>query len=165
MDLPNPGIEPTSPAWAGRFFTPKLPGKPSDQLGSCQTTESGPSPPPSSPCTRDPVLGEGCCVWVPLYPHLEGYPRSRMAVGTQGGQRSSWWECALQRRQGRGWRGPEPTPRPHVIARLFLTDTNLHQGLGLAGPSSRGALLQARGGDTTLAQSQFLGLSRLSLNK
>jgi len=52
-----------------------------------------------------------------------------------------------------------------VIARLFLTDTNLHQGLGLAGPSSRGALLQARGGDTTLAQSQFLGLSRLSLNK
>ena len=27
-DLPNPGIEPTSPAWAGRFFTAEPPGKP-----------------------------------------------------------------------------------------------------------------------------------------
>ena len=28
-DLPNPGIEPSSPALAGRFFTTELPGKPS----------------------------------------------------------------------------------------------------------------------------------------
>ena len=27
-DLPNPGIEPVSPAFAGRFFTAELPGKP-----------------------------------------------------------------------------------------------------------------------------------------
>ena len=27
-DLPNPGIEPASPALAGRFFTTKSPGKP-----------------------------------------------------------------------------------------------------------------------------------------
>ena len=27
-DLPNPGIEPVSPAWAGGFFTTELPGKP-----------------------------------------------------------------------------------------------------------------------------------------
>ena len=27
-DLPNPGIEPSSPALAGRFFTTELPGKP-----------------------------------------------------------------------------------------------------------------------------------------
>ena len=27
-DLPNPGIKPTSPALAGRFFTTELPGKP-----------------------------------------------------------------------------------------------------------------------------------------
>ena len=30
-DLPNPGIEPTSPALAGRFFTPEPPGKPDHQ--------------------------------------------------------------------------------------------------------------------------------------
>ena len=69
--------------------------------------------------------GKAAVCGSPIYPCLEGYPRSRMAVGTQGGQRSSWWECAPQRRQGRGWRGPEPSPRPHMIARLFLTDTNL----------------------------------------
>ena len=27
-DLPNPGIEPASPALAGKFFTTALPGKP-----------------------------------------------------------------------------------------------------------------------------------------
>ena len=27
-DLPNPGIKPASPAWAGGFFTTELPGKP-----------------------------------------------------------------------------------------------------------------------------------------
>jgi len=27
-DLPDPGIEPTSPALAGGFFTTELPGKP-----------------------------------------------------------------------------------------------------------------------------------------
>ena len=27
-DLPNPGIEPESPAFAGRFFTTEPPGKP-----------------------------------------------------------------------------------------------------------------------------------------
>ena len=26
-DLPDPGIKPASPAWAGRFFTSELPGK------------------------------------------------------------------------------------------------------------------------------------------
>ena len=27
-DLPNPGMEPMSAAWSGRFFTTELPGKP-----------------------------------------------------------------------------------------------------------------------------------------
>ena len=27
-DLPDPGVEPTSPVLAGRFFTTELPGKP-----------------------------------------------------------------------------------------------------------------------------------------
>ena len=31
-DLPNPGIEPTPPALAGRFFTTEPPGKPMDKL-------------------------------------------------------------------------------------------------------------------------------------
>ena len=31
-DLPNPGIEPTSPALAGRFFTTEPPGKPSNTV-------------------------------------------------------------------------------------------------------------------------------------
>ena len=33
-DLPDPGIEPTSPASAGRFFTTALPGKDSVQFSS-----------------------------------------------------------------------------------------------------------------------------------
>ena len=32
-DLPDPGIEPVSPALAGRFFTAEPPGKPSWILG------------------------------------------------------------------------------------------------------------------------------------
>ena len=35
-DLPNPGIEPTSPAFAGKFFTPKPLGKPYVQLYRCR---------------------------------------------------------------------------------------------------------------------------------
>ena len=31
-DLPNPGIEPTSPTLAGRFFTTEPPGKPCSQI-------------------------------------------------------------------------------------------------------------------------------------
>ena len=31
-DLPNPGIEPASPALAGKFFTTALPGKPSTRV-------------------------------------------------------------------------------------------------------------------------------------
>ena len=31
-DRPEPGIEPTSPALAGRFFTPEPPGKPQGKL-------------------------------------------------------------------------------------------------------------------------------------
>ena len=33
-DPPDPGIKPTSPALAGRFFTTELPGKPAFLLGS-----------------------------------------------------------------------------------------------------------------------------------
>ena len=33
-DLPDPGIEPMSPAWAGRFFTPEPPEKPLGTLKS-----------------------------------------------------------------------------------------------------------------------------------
>ena len=32
-DLPDPGIEPVSPALAGRFFTTELPGKLSNNAG------------------------------------------------------------------------------------------------------------------------------------
>ena len=35
-DLPDPGIEPTSPALAGGFFTTESPGKPSFMLFSCR---------------------------------------------------------------------------------------------------------------------------------
>ena len=34
-DLPNPGIEPRSPAMAGRFFTTVLPGKPVKYVTGC----------------------------------------------------------------------------------------------------------------------------------
>ena len=33
-DLPRSGIEPASPALAGRFFTTELPGKPIEGLGA-----------------------------------------------------------------------------------------------------------------------------------
>ena len=33
-DLPNPGIEPASPAWAGRFFTTEPPGKPCAEVAA-----------------------------------------------------------------------------------------------------------------------------------
>ena len=33
-DPPDPGIKPTSPALAGRFFTTELPGKPAFLVGS-----------------------------------------------------------------------------------------------------------------------------------
>ena len=35
-DLPNPGMEPTSPALAGRFFTTESPGKPGCYFGQFQ---------------------------------------------------------------------------------------------------------------------------------
>ena len=41
-DLPNPGIEPMSPALAGRFFTTEPPGKPPHQgLVPCKPYQSG----------------------------------------------------------------------------------------------------------------------------
>ena len=41
--LPDPGIEPTSPALAGRFFTTEPPGKPKDQVwGSLLCSPVGP---------------------------------------------------------------------------------------------------------------------------
>ena len=36
-DLSHPGIKPTSPALAGRFFTTEPPGKPQGGLGSLLT--------------------------------------------------------------------------------------------------------------------------------
>ena len=36
-DLPNPGIEPVSPALAGRFFTPALSGKPQRRHKMCNS--------------------------------------------------------------------------------------------------------------------------------
>jgi hypothetical protein len=35
-DVPDPGIKPISPAWAGRFFTTESPGKPNEQILSCK---------------------------------------------------------------------------------------------------------------------------------
>ena len=41
-DLPNPGIEPESPALSGGFFTPEPPGQPLEKgtsvLSSCETS-------------------------------------------------------------------------------------------------------------------------------
>ena len=34
-DLPNPGIEPASPALAGTFFTPEPPGNPNKKFTRC----------------------------------------------------------------------------------------------------------------------------------
>ena len=33
-DLPEPGVEPMPPAWAGRFFTSGPPGKPTGKIAS-----------------------------------------------------------------------------------------------------------------------------------
>ena len=38
-DPPNPGIEPTSPALAGGFFTAEPPGKPRECLAYSKTVE------------------------------------------------------------------------------------------------------------------------------
>ena len=38
-DIPNPGIKPTSPALAGRFFTTKPPGKPLKGLARLKVME------------------------------------------------------------------------------------------------------------------------------
>ena len=38
-DLPNPGIEPASPALAGRFFTTEPPGRPNATLGNTKNSE------------------------------------------------------------------------------------------------------------------------------
>ena len=38
-DLPDPGIEPASPAFAGRFFTTELPGKPTGNPSHNSLTE------------------------------------------------------------------------------------------------------------------------------
>ena len=35
-DVPDPGIKPMSPAWAGGFFTTESPGKPNEQILSCK---------------------------------------------------------------------------------------------------------------------------------
>ena len=36
VDLPDPGIEPESPAVASRFFTPMPPGNPIHELGNAK---------------------------------------------------------------------------------------------------------------------------------
>ena len=41
-NLPNPGIEPTSPVLAGRFFTTELPGKPSHVITPSNFCEATP---------------------------------------------------------------------------------------------------------------------------
>lgn len=91
------------------------------------------------------------------------------------------WECVLphippphppppappMRRQEEGaGKSRSPAPRPHMIAGLFLKRyQSLHKGLRKVGPSSQGASPQAGKKETAPSQSQFLGLSRLSLNK
>ena len=77
------------------------------------------------------------------------------------------WECVQPRRQEEGaGKSHSPAPRPPVIVGLFLKRyQSLHKGLGLAGSSSHGASPQSREKETAPSQSQFQGLSRLSLNK
>lgn len=70
-----------------------------------------------------------------------------------------------RQKEGAG-KSHSPAPRPHMIAGLFLKRyQSLHKGLGKVGPSSHGASLKAGKKETAPSQSQFLGLSRLSLNK
>ena len=40
VDLPNPGIEPVSPALSGRFFTTEPPGKPNNDIKLCKSGRS-----------------------------------------------------------------------------------------------------------------------------
>ena len=58
-DLPDPGIEPVSPALAGKFFTTEPPGKPKDGGGSTQI----------SPIGR-PLCIVGTVFSAPLFPAL-----------------------------------------------------------------------------------------------
>ena len=51
-DLPGPGSEPVSPAWAGGFLTTGLPGSPSDPLSAPLDLLPLPGSPPSVPGTH-----------------------------------------------------------------------------------------------------------------
>ena len=53
-DLPDSGIEPGSPALAGRFFTTEPPGKPTGLLGSHSACHTGPQHSPSLPVATWP---------------------------------------------------------------------------------------------------------------
>ena len=44
-DLPRPGLEPVSPALAGRLSTTAPPGKPLDEVFNGQIEQNKPSPP------------------------------------------------------------------------------------------------------------------------
>ena len=53
-DLPNPGIEPTSPTLAGRFFTIEIPGKPNILISCIHMKERAEDT--ANPSGRDSLL-------------------------------------------------------------------------------------------------------------
>ena len=53
-DLPNPGIEPTSPTLAGRFFTIEIPGKPNILISCIHMKERAEDK--ANPSGRDSLL-------------------------------------------------------------------------------------------------------------
>ena len=75
--LPNPGIEPASPALAGRFFTPEPPGKPS-YLATLRLKQTC-GDPPRLPLQLSPVflktlpLGQFISPWSPEWPLELGF--------------------------------------------------------------------------------------------
>ena len=64
-DLPEPGIEPMSPALAGRAFTTEPPGKPNscrfEKLPRFTYVPSLPPPTPSHASRMS--MADSCCVW------------------------------------------------------------------------------------------------------
>lgn len=121
-------------------------------------------------CMRDPGPGEMSPVSLPRYPRPAGYLHSRMAgtpsKGAEDRPRSFWWECAPRRKQEEGLAGPRAPPeatrdRGAIFRPIPISALGPGHGRSLL----PGALLQAGERETAAAQSQFWGLSRLSLNK
>ena len=93
--LPNPGIEPASPALAGGFFTPEPPRKPLSGRAHCETFTS--IPPPYR--THLPIFKarswssrvKEMCVWANVCGHLFEPAVSRYLFTPESKETRRWW--------------------------------------------------------------------------